>query len=445
MTAPTYDEARQTALESLERGEAQEAFGKFRWTLEYPGQLGNDLARWQDALTIFARIGTALAGDEFGALVRQAAAQPNDVQTLYNLGYALIEQSLNGIAATVLARANMLFPNQEAILTELACALEHDMRFHEVCRILREATDVLEESFLCRYLLAYNGLMTGDLIEPRSLLPGLDPGEDPSLIFMAGRIREILTRADAVRGVTPLNETDLRGWHFVLTGGILLHLSPFGFEDAMRGRYAYTQDCAARCLEGIRRLAAVMAAWSLWPERVLLLPEEGSVSLGIAAGEILGVPCEAWSENRVAEPGLIVVYDLAALDGDLLQSLREHRSGQILWSHASCWTSEPPFAADLTTYLHQYNVSPWGERLRANPDTQQTEKLPADIRPPQDRATEIVAASLETEALQDLPSLVELSKAARQVTGESSAGAFRTEGTRRRQPVGSPVPSNRFL
>ena len=58
------------------------------------------------------------------------------------------------------------------------------------------------------------------------------------------------------------------------------------------------------------------------------------------------IPAEPWSESRAAEPGLIVVYNLAALDGDLLKSLREHRPGQILWAHASCWTSEPPFAAD---------------------------------------------------------------------------------------------------
>lgn len=262
MTTPTYDEARQAALESLEQGDVQSAFSKFRWTLEYPGQLGEDPQRWRDALSIFARIATDMAGDEFGTLVRRVAASSDDLQTLYDFGYALVEQGLNGIAATALARANSLYPNQEPILTELACALERDVRFHEACRVLREAGEVIEQSFLCRYLLAYNGLVTGDLIEPRNLLRRLDPGDDPNLTFMAGRIREMLTRADAVRGVTPLNETDLRGWHFVLTGGILLHLSPFGFEDAMRGRYAYTQDCAARCLEGIRRLGAVMAAWT---------------------------------------------------------------------------------------------------------------------------------------------------------------------------------------
>src|SRR5215471_12928644 len=119
MTVPTYPEARQAALESLERGDAREAFGKFRGIMGYPGQLGDDPERWRDALTVFARITTALAGDAFGTLVRRAADAPDDIQALYDLGCGLIEQNLNGIAATVLARANLLLPNQELLVTDL--------------------------------------------------------------------------------------------------------------------------------------------------------------------------------------------------------------------------------------------------------------------------------------------------------------------------------------
>jgi hypothetical protein len=445
MTVPTYPEARQTALESLERGDARQAFGMFRRAMEYPGLLGDDRERWRDALTVFARIATSLAGDQFAALVRRAADDPDDAQVLYNLGYALIEEDLNGIAATVLSRANLLFPNHESIVTELACALQHSLRFHEACRILRAAPELVEQSFECRYLLAYNALMTGDLIEPRRILGGLDPGDDSERIFMTDQVLGMLNRADAVRGVTPLNKTDLRGWHFVLTGGLLLHLSPFGFEDAMRGRYAYTQDDPGRCLEGIRRLTSVFEAWSVRPARVWLLPDPDSASLGVATAQVLGLPVERWPADGTAEPGLIVAYDLFTLDETLIKQLREHRRGQFLWAHASCWTAEPPFAADLTTYLYQRNVSAWGERLRVvNLDTRQTETLPADNRPPPDRAAGLVAAELGAEALEDVPSLVDLAKAAQQVTGKTGLGAFRTEGLRRRQPVGSPVPSNRF-
>jgi hypothetical protein len=89
MTGPTYPERRKTALESLEKGDAHKAFGEFRWTMEYPSQLGDDPERWRDALTVFARIATALSGDAFTTLVRRAADAPDDVQALYDLGPVL--------------------------------------------------------------------------------------------------------------------------------------------------------------------------------------------------------------------------------------------------------------------------------------------------------------------------------------------------------------------
>jgi hypothetical protein len=444
MTALTYPERRQTALESLEGGDAGAAFGKFRVALAYPGQLGDDPEGWRDALTVFARIATALAGDGPATPARWAADAPDDVQVLYGLGCWLIEHNCNDIAATILARANLLAPNMELLVVELARALGHDSRFHEACRVLRASPRLVEKSFQCRYALAYSAMMTGDLIEPRQMLLDLDPGDDPDLITMTDQIAGMLNRADATRGVTLLNETDLRGWHFVATGGVLLHLSPFSF-DVMSGRYAYTQDGPGRCLEGIRRLASVLEAWSVRPARVWLLPNADSASLGLAAAQVLGVPGERWPTGGTGEPGLIVAYDLCTLDNALVGQMREHRPGQFLWAHASRWKTEPPFAADLTTYLYQYNESPWCERLRVvNGGTKPAERVPADTRPPPERAAEIVASNLGANRLKDVSALVDLVQAARRVTGGAGLGAFRTEGLRPPQPVGSPVRSAYF-
>jgi hypothetical protein len=160
---------------------------------------------------------------------------------------------------------------------------------------------------------------------------------------------------------------------------------------------------------------------------------------------VLGLPGERWPAGGTTEPGLIVAYDLSTLDETLVAQVREHRRDQFLWAHASCWTAEPPFAADLTTYLYQYNVSPWMKQGRLNPDTKQLEMRPADTRPLHDRVADIVAANLHADALKDVPAVVHLAEAAQRVTGETGLGAFRTKGLRRQQPVGSPVPSSRFI
>lgn len=445
MTTPSFPEAQSAALDALARGDAQQAFGHVRFQLAHDLDIATDRDRWREAFDLFARISKAIAGEALTALVRQTVDNPDDVQALYDLGYELIEQGFPGIAATALTRANLLFPNQEQILTELACALERDQRCHDAARVLRDVPDLIEDSFFCRYLLAYNTLMTGDLNEPRQHLPRLLQAEDSDQRLMAQRIEGMLVRADVVRDATPLDSTDLRGWHFVVSGGLLLHLSPFGFNDGMSGRYAYTQDGPDRCLEGIRRLASVLDDWQLRPSRIWRLEDTDSAALALAAGQILGCPVEPWPAGGSQDEGLIPVYDLSMLGDETIETLLEHRPGQVLWSHASCWTQEPPFVGDLTTYLHQYNVSPWGERLRVDPATREADNLPASTAPAENRAVEVVNATLEVDALADVPRLLELTRVVRHLAGEHGAGALRRDGQRRRQGTNSPVFSSRFF
>lgn len=444
----SYAEKRAEALDKLAAGDARGAFGIFRWTLEYAGvDAGDD--HFSDAVGVLARIAEPIAGDDLAAGMRRVASDPDDVQALYDLGYELIEQGLHGIAATVLARAYAREP-AEQVLTELVAALERDGNNPAARRFLEGAPELTETSFVCRYLLAFNALMTADIETPRRLLPGLeellasDPDAPEGFPFMRNAIRDLLARADAVRAATPLDAMDLRGWHFVVSGGLLLHLSPFGFEDAMRGRYAFTQDSDDRMLEGLLRLRAALAAWDVRPPRVFTLPDRESEILGLAASMVLDIARAPWPAGGTEEPGLVVAYDLAGLEEPVIRSLHPHRPGQILFAHASCWTSEPPFAADVTTYLYQVNQSPWGERLRFDSESGKTVTAPPLEGDTSMLARKVFEAKLEDGALADLATLDALAKAAAGLRGDAAAGALRTSGTRRRQREDSPVKSNRF-
>lgn len=263
---------------------------------------------------------------------------------------------------------------------------------------------------------------------------------------MTARLSQMVDRADAVRGVTPLDDRDLRGWHFVINGALLLHLSPFGFDEGMTGRYAYTQDSAKRCLEGIRRAEAVLAAWGKRPRRVLLLPERDNAILGLAAAKVLDVPAEPFGLGAADPAGLIVAYDLKPLPVETLKALADHRPGQVLWSHAAQWTHALPFAADLTTYLYQLNISPWqAGRLHVDPATQQPTRLPEPPGTVEQLAAEMTSATLEPDALADLQTLTALAVAAARAPAPAAPGAFQSAGRRRRHMNDSPVKSNRFL
>jgi hypothetical protein len=442
--AENYATVRQQALDELASGAAQTAFRTFRSILA-DVHLAHDRDLFADALEVFARIGGALAGDDFAATVRAASRQPDNVQALYDLGYELIEQRLPALAATVLTRANTLAPQQEPIVTELVTALERDMQYGAACDVLRAAPELLDDSFMCRYLLAYNAIMTGDLATPRGLLSQLQPGNDGTEKFLAARITAMLGRADALTDISPLDEYDLRGWHYVLTGGILLHLSPYGIEDAMRGRYAFIQDSEELCVEGVRRLDAVLAAWHIRTPQIFVLPDRDSAILAHAAAKLLHYPLTPWPENGSDSPGLIVAYNLASLDGDVLETLHEHRPGQILWSHTTCWIEDQPIAADLTTFLYQFNCVPWGERMEIDPQTNERRDIPADEGDPEEIGARVAATTLEEGALADLPTLCALAQAAARASGAATPAALRATDTRERQWAGSPVPSNRFL
>jgi hypothetical protein len=451
----TYDARRVQALEALLAQEPRKAFGIFRWVLRHPGAPElKDRTRWTEAWEVFARIAAANSDEELAALVRKAAVDPDDVQALYDLGYQLIERSLHDLAATVLVRAHARVPNHVGLLQELISALEGMEANAEAVRFLEAAPELVQEHAMLRYLLAFNALMTGDLETPRRLLPRLEvlcrpspgtPAEEAEFLeVIVTRIREFLARAEALRGVAPLDSRDLRGWHFVVTGGVLLHLSPYGFDEGMTGRYAYLQDSERGCLEAIRRVEAVLARAGRMPSRVLILPDRDSAILGHATARLLGVPAVPLPEDGDAS-GLVVAYDLHQLEPELLARLRPHRPGQVLWSHALLWTEPSPFVPDLNTFLYQVNTPPWGQRLRVSPETGKAEQVPAEDGSVESLAERLASAKLEADALEDLPGLLKLVDAMASLRGSAAGGLFREEGPRRRHFTDSPVKSSRFM
>lgn len=435
----------QQARALLRSGDAQQAFQTFRPLLRYPG-LVKQPAEFSEALQVLADISAQIAGAEFASLLRTAARTPTDVRVLYRTGYELIEYDLGDMAATILARAHQLEPDNREVLHELSAALEREMNYPEARRFLQQASGLAQDHFLTCYLLAFNSLMSGDIETPRRLFPDLQrlQAQDASFAQMAERIAVLLERAEALRGSTPLDTHDLRGWHLALTGGLLLHLSPHGFDQPMYGRYAWVQDSYGLCLLGILRVQAVLKTLQLEVPCIWLLPDRNSQILAHATAHVLEVPLKPWPEDGSQEPGLVVAYDLNHLDGKTLVSVRYHHPGQILWGHASCWTKDQPVSADLTTFLYQSNTEPWGKQLIVDPEHPQTTLSQADEHDPAVIAAELVASTPEAGLPEDEPGLLALTHAAATVE-KNILALLEAKGQRPQQWAGSPVPSSFFL
>jgi hypothetical protein len=428
------------AREALEKGDPHEALRTLRWVFFHP-ELCDDPDRLREALSLLSPVTGQLVGEEAAAMIDGAVKNFDDAEALHSLGYHLIELGLSEVAVAVLGRANTLAPGEEPILTELVAAMEREGRNADACQVLRAAGDLCDSSFLCRYLLAFNSVLSADLDAARELLPSLQGTGEEGADFMANRIEAMLSRADLVKGTCDLGEQDLRGWHYVTTGGILLHTSPYGYDEGMNGRYAYVADTEGLCKLGLVRLKEALELWDESPPWILAPPDRDSQILAAAAEEVLGLPVVEYTPD--VGDGLVVVYDLRRLDKGTPPEILVHTEGQLLYAHATCWTDPPPCAPDITTFLYQELQTPWGERMQVGADGQ-VQATPEDTSPIEVIAARVVEAEPVNGDVEEHDPQEKLHEVLRVMGPQAS---FRTHSGGRRSPLweGGPVKSGRFM
>ncbi len=434
-----------SARDALRSGDPKKAFAALRPLLEYPGKLSSEKL-WSSAWRNFADIADRIAGPELSDLSRAAARTPKDPRVLYEFGYGLVEHNLHGPAATVLTRAFELAPTAEPVLTELVCALEGIGLNERACAVLEES-GMAGGSFLPRYLLAFNKLMCGRIADSTTWLEGLaelapsDSAQSESFQFMESALRDMHHRAGGLKGHAALDAADLRGWTYVVNNCLLLHLSEYGTDEGMNGRYAYLQESPELLAEGIHRLSRVLGAAKAVPLRIHALPDRDSEILARVAAATLNCDLLEWSPDHRNEPGVFACFDLANVEVDTAASLSIRHPGQVLWCHACTWTQNFPLAPDIITYFHQYTTPPWRERLKVDVDTKQLTKEPALSGTCEEVATRVCGMLPATSDMSDLETLLDfagrtgLSAEWLNGSGQQKRSIFRMD---------SPVKSSRF-
>ncbi len=418
-------------------GDHRKAFAELRKLLEYPGEMNGEDS-WADVWQLFGSIAGAMGFEKLSHLAIKAGDEPHDAQLLYSLGYELIEVNLPLIAATPLNQAHLMLPDNEAILSELSTAFENAGHYDLAYMHLSCASQVLKESFMCRYLLAFNGIMSGHLEEGREIYPSLSSPPDENFEFMRDRIGNFLERADRLAEITDLGHHDLRGWHYVLTGGMLLHLSPYGFDEPMRGRYCYVQDSYGLVREGVERLRASLHTWGIRPESVLYYPDKNSEVLARVVARLEDVDIQAWSEGQEIPEGptLIIAYDLGHTSGEFIRAFLERKPNQFLWAHALHWVEDFPITADFCTFMYEFNLAPWeGGGASIDPVTQAQTVTEDDPAPASELAERVLIAEIEDNPVDEMEEFLSFIHA----VGQPASG-----DRREKYFQGSPVKSNRM-
>ena len=314
---------------------------------------------------------------------------------LYNFGYECIEYGIEFLAVRPLREAAERQPGVIQIRTELAAAYERSWRHRDAVATLRDFDGELP--WLARYQLAFNTLLAGDLVaaeEEFAALPEPEGEDRDELAPLREKVRTMLVRASAARLADgALGPKDLRGWQFALTGGVLLTVSPYGFDSGMNGRWAMVSDTYGACAEALRRLGVLLTARGLRPTTVSLLPDRDSQIVGLAAARYFDLPAVPFAPERADT--LIVAYDLNAVDPETLAALRDRRPGQILFERATKWTDPPAVAADAIGFLQQIVHEPWGSGIRV------VDGKAVDVEPDSRPVPEIVAELAAAEPYVD--------------------------------------------
>jgi hypothetical protein len=430
------DSARE-AREQLAGGKVQDALRTLTLLCSFsPDPLAAEGAV-SEVAAVLADLARAFGDADLATKLAAVRATPADPNALYEAAYAFFEQRQFALASALLYRANVQAPGQTEIVSELATSLEHELRYREAALVV-DTSGIAERDPLGAYLSGFHWMMVGDVDRARARLPTLAGAQDARIAFMRDALAGMVARADAVRGAgIALDDRALTAWQAVLSGTLLVHASPHGYPDPMRGRYAFVSDSPGLEHEGLERAKAVLDAMGKLPPRVVHAPDRASRILGLAAARLFGVPCEAFRAGD-GGPALVVAWSLeSAEDAGFLQAMHDHRPGQTLFVHASSWTEPFPYAPDVTTLLHQQVTNPWtGGALRVDPETKKVERAEADTRTDETIAREILGAAVGDPSKTRVEEVIAIARAIAAVPEGQRGGLGRSSGKRMHQRAG---------
>ncbi|MBS2033915.1 hypothetical protein JST97_02955 [bacterium] len=438
------DERLRKSREFLDQGQARQSYQELNRLFTATPEALEDRHPFTQAVGLLAELTRSFGGGELSQKLGQVALLPDSVEGLYEAAYQLYEECQYAPAACLLTRANRLAPGQPELVSELVANLHGLMLYARAAEVLDQSGTCQNEA-VCAYLSGYSRMMSGDIQGARERLELLAGELPPQVSAMRDALAGMVARAEALEGADiPLGERSLTAWQSVISGTLLLHESPDGYEDAMRGRYCFVQDSPGLMKTGLERLQAILPLVGFAPDRVLSAPGRQSQVLARATARLLGLPFMDWQAG-LEHTGLVVAWSLESVqDESFWRALHQHHPGARLFVHASCWTEPFGYSPDFTTLLYQHITDPWtGGALRMDPETGQLGPAPPDERDSESLAAEVLRAEPEQSA--SSPQLLKaVAVALQSLDTEHHPGFLRNHGLRLRQRAGNPVLSNHF-
>ena len=341
-----------------------------------------------DSLEAAGKICRMLGAPEEAELFEALQAAPQDVEALYNLGHRLVDQTRPDVAVALFQRGLAGHPDTFqglALQRELAFAQYVRRDFEGCLRTLaaleRDGRDLLSETEL---------LDSGLLAAEAALYLGR---RDVALHFLdeaEARVPDDGQRArlDALHALLgrashwdDLETADLRAWHFIQHGGVILKTAGGYFEDGSRaGRFDVLDLRADMVAFLLERLAGLIERLEL---EVEVVAPTGPVAAPLAHALAARLGAEAVKDivGREGRPTLLVAANAGELE-PLCAGLAKHRPDLHVFALNLDWSRDAAVLPDVAGILSQRAFLPWEERYAMDPDTKAMRSLPADERPP---------------------------------------------------------------
>jgi tetratricopeptide (TPR) repeat protein len=319
-----------------------------------------------------------LGDQETTQVLQRVSNAPDDTRALYELGYRLVAAGRPDVGAAFLGRCHDTAPENELVQYELGYALFGARRYREACEVLAAAIERGELSpsehadallLLCEASVYANRLDSAHSALERTR--GVELSDEQ--IARADALALLLGRA----GEGDLTRLDLRGWHFVQHGGILLRLVDASEVEGARGGRLLDASPGYAFTAAMLKLGALLTTQlGLRYERVYA-GSDLSVPLSVAMARMLGAEALPF-EPEQREPGLLVAKNL--------EELRAHQGqlverGEIdLFCLQLDWTRTQSVTPDMVGYLARHSYLPWEGRHRVEADAS---GRPAKIKEPE--------------------------------------------------------------
>lgn len=329
-----------------------------------------------------------LDAPEEAALFKAVLDEPGNPLVYKKLGEHFMEEKHYNLAMAFYEGYRLLAPEDQEILHDLAICYARRFRMKDALQTMEslQSNDFWDLYFRnkCRILCNETAGVQEDIESMSNLLENHPDREEAYWPLV--KTRELMDMLQRLQRV-PEPRMHIQDWHFIHYGSAILEYFESD-EYVAGGRYVALWGSFNAVKSVARQLRKFAEKLSVHIDHIAALDDRDSEITGRALARELGLEFSIYHPEGAHHNALIVAGNASELGR--YEELNTATDGQILFALNLDWLDAAYICPDICGYMSQYYYFPWNDGcFRLNEETGKTEKIPADLRSPQEIADDI--------------------------------------------------------